>query len=125
MPQINTRGIAMQHFIKTLVFSSLLIVTAAQAADTPQSLLNTYSQQAKTENAQFNGFWMPSAVNYFSIISTQTIGVVRLAIPAIHKWVNMHVPAKPLSRYRPMQMPAVSLIALRLKNGLNAIAKMC
>ena len=46
----------MQHFIKTLVFSSLLIVTTAQAADTPQSLLNTYSQQAKTENAQFNGF---------------------------------------------------------------------
>ena len=46
----------MKNSIKALLFSSLIILTAAQAADTPQSLLNTYSQQAKAENAQFKGF---------------------------------------------------------------------
>ena len=46
----------MKNSIKALLFSSLIILSAAQAADTPQSLLNTYSQHAKAENAQFKGF---------------------------------------------------------------------
>ncbi len=46
----------MQNFIKTVLFSSLFTLTAAQATDTPQSLLNTYSAQAQAENAQFKGF---------------------------------------------------------------------